>query len=163
MLEVFSTNVIDINGVSASFDELIELQESKEIKNALREAGKYIVRQGKSRLRSRLIMKRSDRTGLLLKSISYSVRKKNAGVIVGFKRNNKHASLSWIIDKGTDSRYLKSNDAYRGAVRPTYFWSETRDSDVPTAQERVMNVINAEIEKIKSRKMMTKYATGGII
>jgi hypothetical protein len=151
---IVSPKLINDTSYDISFNEILELQKNKEIKKALSEAGRFLIKQGKTRLKARLITRRSERTGLLLKAFSYRVKKKNAGVIVGFRKDNKHSSLSWLIDKGTDSRYTDSG-SYRGSVRPTYFWSETRESDASTALGRVQEIIEREIERIKSRNNAT--------
>lgn len=137
--------------VTFALEELKEIRLTKDIKKSLRDAGKYLVKKGRVRLKSRLKTKRSKRTGLLLKSFSHRVKKKNIGVIVGFRKDNKHASLSWLIDRGTDSRYTDEKFAHRGSVRPTYFWDETRKHDTPEAQKQVINCIRNTVKKINNR------------
>ena len=154
---------VNYGGVVVTLDELRELERSPIIKAALKSGGKYLVTGGKARLRARLKTKRSERTGLLLKSITYSLKKKNKGILWGFKRSKGgHAYLSGMINSGTDDRSTKKG-YNRGSITATHFWDDTKDQDVPVVQKMVEIAIRIAVEKIRARKAAQKVLTGGIL
>lgn len=147
----YQVTVEDLPRIQSVLKELSEVRESrKEVKKGLSEAGKLLKKRGKERLRARLIMPRKDRTGNLLKSFRHKVKKKNRGVIIGFKMSKGGGSYAHLIDKGTKSR--KTEKGYRrGWVTANSFWSDTRESDAPKAQQIIVDHINEAIQAIKNR------------
>lgn len=148
----FRVSVENLSEVQQELKELSKFSESrKEVRKGLKEAGRYLIKKGKERLKSRMKMKRKDRTGNLLKSFKHRIKKKNAGVLVGFKAGKKGGNQAWYISAGTKPR--KTGKGYsRGRVLPNNFWSDTREQDTPRAMNIVVDHINLAIEAIKSRR-----------
>lgn len=147
----YQVTVEDLPRIQSVLKELSEVRESrKEVKKGLSEAGKLLKKRGKERLRARLIMPRKDRTGNLLKSFRHKVKRKNQGVLAGFMMGKGGGSHAHLIDEGTKSR--KTKKGYnRGWVKPNYFWTDTRKSDAPKAQQIIVDHINEAIQAIKNR------------
>lgn len=147
----YQVTVEDLPKIQSVLTELSAVRESrKEVRKGLSEAGKYLKKRGKERLKSRMIMPRKDRTGNLLKSFRHKVKKKNKGVLTGFTMGKKGGSHAHLIDEGTKSR--KTSKGYnRGWVKPNYFWTDTRKSDAPKAQHIIVDHINEAIQAIKNR------------
>jgi hypothetical protein len=146
-------DVRDLPDVQEALVELSKTRETrKEVKDGLKEAGKFLIKRGKERLKARLIMPRKDRTGNLLKSFKHRIKKKNAGVLVGFRNKGKNSgNHSWLVSEGTKPR--KTSKGYnRGSVRPNNFWSDTRNQDSPKAMNIIMDHIEQAIESIKRRQ-----------
>lgn len=148
-------DVRDLPDIQEKLKELSKTTETrKEVKEGLKEAGKFLIKKGKERLKARLIMPRKERTGNLLKSFKHRIKKKNAGVLVGFKKGKAgkvSGNHSWLVSEGTSPR--KTSKGYnRGWVRPNKFWSDTRDQDSPKAMDIIIDHIEQAIESIKRRQ-----------
>ena len=73
----------------------------KGTKDALRDGARYLLRKGRTRLRQRMKSGTKGVTGNLLRSFKYTIKKKNRGVLAGFKGGKGGGNHSWLIDKGT--------------------------------------------------------------
>lgn len=121
------------------------LVEKKEITEGEKAAARYLITKGRERLKTRLKKSHSNN---LMRSFTYRMRKKNAGVLVGFKR--PEGSAAHLVDKGTKDR-ITARGANRGSITGNNFWSDTRTNDSDKAMEIMMNAIEASIDKILLR------------
>lgn len=126
------------------FKNLEDVIDSEEIKQGTRAAAKYLMSRGKSRLKSRLKSKSSN----LAHSFTYKMKKKNGGVLVGFKR--PQGSAAHLVDKGTKRR-TTSSGANRGRIKANNFWTDTRTNDTDTAMQIMMDAVQSSINKILLR------------
>lgn len=126
---------------------LDEFERNKVIRAGLASAGAYLRSQGADRLRMRM-RNPNGITGNLLESMHFRVKRRRLGVIVGFKRpEGSHAHL---IDEGTSerqSRYRKT-----GKVKPTYFWTETKNEDQQDAWYMLEESIEKAVNRINNRQ-----------
>lgn len=114
----------------------------KEINAGLKKGAQYLVRMGKKRLRQRMKSGSKGVTGNLLKSFTYKIKRKNLGVLVGFKKKGSH---SWLVSEGTKIR------KGRGQVIGNKYWKETRQRDTNTAMYYILHSIKQSINNLKSR------------
>ena len=145
-------DIHNLEVVQEALSELKNTRESrKEVKEGLKKAGRLLIKGGKDRLKARMLMPRKDRTGNLLRSFKHRIKKKNAGVLVGFRRGKNGGNHSWLVSEGTNPR--KTSRGYnRGWLRPNNFWSDTRNQDSPKAMNIIMDHIEQAIESIKRRQ-----------
>lgn len=142
-----------VNYGSSSYESLQEkLSEiskfkdsSKIVRAGLKEAGRYLKKRGKSRLQNRMLSGRKGVTGTLLKSFVHKVKKRNSGVLTGFKGGKGGANHSFLISEGTVNRKT-SRGLSRGRTRPNHFWSDTREQNAPEAMKIVQRAIHDAIE-----------------
>ena len=118
------------------------VETEKEINQGLKKSAQYLIRQGKKKLKDRMLSGSKGVTGNLLKSFTYKIKKNNAGVLVGFKRSGSH---SWLVSEGTKKR----NGT--GQVVGNKYWSDTKQKDTNTAMYYVMQSIRQSISNIKNR------------
>ena len=121
---------------------------SKEIIKAERKAAIMLKNKGYEKLIATLIGGKSEH---LAHSFTYKLRngsKSLSGIRVGFSRPG--GNVAHLVDRGTVERYTKSG-AYRGKIKGSHFWTDTRDQYGPQAMEMMMNAIEDAINKINSR------------
>lgn len=123
--------------------------------DALRQGARYLIRKGRLRLRQRMKSGSKGVTGNLLRSFKTTVKKRNRGVLAGFKGGKGGGNHSWLIDKGTKDRYTEKG-YYRGRIhRKTgignKFWTDTRNSETNGAMRIVLVKLQETINNIKSR------------
>lgn len=123
--------------------------------DALRQGARYLIRKGRLRLRQRMKSGSKGVTGNLLRSFKFTIKKKNKGVLAGFKGGSGGGNHSWLIDKGTKDRYTKKG-YFRGRVhRKTgignKFWTDTRNSETNGAMRIVLVKLQETINNIKNR------------
>ena len=127
----------------------------KGTKDALRDGARYLLRKGRTRLRQRMKSGTKGVTGNLLRSFKYTIKKKNRGVLAGFKGGKGGGNHSWLIDKGTKDRYTKKG-YFRGRVhRKTgignKFWTDTRNSESNNAMRIVLVKLQETVNNIRNR------------
>ena len=127
----------------------------KGTKDALRDGARYLLRKGRTRLRQRMKSGTKGVTGNLLRSFKYTIKKKNRGVLAGFKGGKGGGNHSWLIDKGTKDRYTRKG-YFRGRVhRKTgignKFWTDTRKSESNNAMRIVLVKLQETVNTIRNR------------
>ena len=127
----------------------------KGTKDALRDGARYLLRKGRTRLRQRMKSGTKGVTGNLLRSFKYTIKKKNRGLLAGFKGGKGGGNHSWLIDKGTKDRYTRKG-YFRGRVhRKTgignKFWTDTRKSESNNAMRIVLVKLQETVNNIRNR------------
>lgn len=122
---------------------------------SLKLGARYLIRKGKLRLRQRMKSGSKGVTGNLLNSFKFRIKKKNKGVLTGFKGGKGGGNHSWLIDQGTKDRWTRKG-YFRGRVhRKTgignKFWSDTRTQEVNNAMRIVLIKLQETINNIRSR------------
>lgn len=124
---------------------LQDLVNRKEITDAERKAAKMLMERGRNKLIATLI----GNSDHLVDSFTYRMRKgKFTGVLVGFKRPG--GNVAHLVDRGTKDRKTK-NGAYRGKIRGSKFWTETKEQYADKAVSDMMEAVDRAIRKINSR------------
>lgn len=116
--------------------------ESPDIKAGIRNASRYLNKRALDEMHAALLGPSKN----LIYSPSYKLRKNNGGSLVGFSIP-KGSTAHWI-DRGTNDRYTRKG-AYRGRIRPTYFWTTVRENDTATAMDMIADSIADAIAKIR--------------
>lgn len=68
-----------------------------------------------------------------------------SGIRVGFKRPG--GNVSHLVDLGTEERHTRTG-AYRGRIKGSHFWTDTKEQYVPQAREIMLDAVRSAIEKI---------------
>ena len=133
---------VDYQELMIQLKMMQNLVDRKEITKAERDAAKMIMEHGRNRLVATLIGNSDN----LVDSFTYRMKKgKFAGVLIGFKRPG--GNVAHLVDRGTQERYNK-NGAYRGKIKGSRFWTDTRDQYAPQAMEEIMEAVDEAIKKI---------------
>lgn len=133
---------VDYQELMIQLKVMQNLVNRREIVKAERDAAKLLMERGRDRLVATLI----GNSDHLVDSFTYRLKKgKFAGVLVGFSRPG--GNVAHLVDMGTQARYTK-NGAYRGRIKGSHFWTDTRDQYAPEAMDNMMEAIDNAIKKI---------------
>lgn len=156
----FTVNEADYRALMLKMQELGDINKTPVIKQAYRQGSKILITAGKSSFLSN----NKKKTGNLYRSFTNSFKKKNSGVLVGFKRGKNAGNHAHLIDKGTTDRYTKKK-LYRGKIDragagsrgrektgATYFWSYIVQAKGQEAMNRIVDAIYDAINEIKNRR-----------
>lgn len=134
-----------VASVSKYLKDIEETPNQKEIIEAFKKAARPIIEKGKSNLKTALIDK--SRTALL-KSLSYRIKRKKTGVIIGFTK--PVGSLAHLIDLG-HKIYSHGKDTGK-KTKATHFWTTVKNSGmIDDAYDTIEDGILAAIQRIKTR------------
>lgn len=128
-------------------DLLRNVIDSREIITAERKAANMLKERGYEKLVATLI----GNSDYLVDSFTYKLRggtKALAGIRVGFKRPG--GNVAHLVDLGTKERFTKAG-AYRGRIKGSHFWSDTKDQYGQKAMDMMIDAIDSAIRKINSR------------
>ncbi|MCH3994861.1 MAG: hypothetical protein LKE54_07410 [Prevotella sp.] len=139
--------------------QLSDIGNNKMIQKTLRLAARYLVNQGKARLRAgeRPEIKH---TGNLLKSMVVKVKKNNLGALAGFRQGSSGGQTyngyhSWLVDQGTGPRKTlkgyyrgKSGHGVQGPAGSLLFWTTTKKDDTPEAMLMIETGIRQAFNQI---------------
>lgn len=155
----FTVNEADYRALMLKMQELADVNKAPVIKQAYRQGSQILIAAGKSSFLSN----NKKKSGNLYRSFTNSFKKKNSGVLVGFKRGKNAGNHAHLIDKGTTDRYTKKG-YYRGKIDhagagsrgrektgATYFWSYVVQAKGQEAMNRIVDAIYDAINEIKSR------------
>lgn len=151
--EVIEVKVLNLETVISELNRLGNVQTDRNVGNGLKKAGNYLIRKGKEKLRNRLKAYKwhnyhHNSTGNLRKSFAITIFKRNRGVIAGFTKKGSHAHL---IDLGTNER--KTARGYnRGRIKPSKFWTDTKQEDTTQAQGLIMTGLERALNKLRNRR-----------
>lgn len=167
----FTVNEADYRALMLKMQELADVNKAPVIKQAYRQGSQILIAAGKSSFLSN----NKKKSGNLYRSFTNSFKKKNSGVLVGFKRGKNAGNHAHLIDKGTTHRYTKKAyvdklgrhypaGLYRGKIDhagagsrgrektgATYFWSYVVQAKGQEAMNRIVDAIYDAINEIKSR------------
>ena len=136
---------VDYQELMVKLKILQNLVDRKEIVDSERKAAKMMMERGRSKLIATLIGNSDN----LVDSFTYKLRKgKFAGILVGFKRPG--GNVAHLVDMGTVERHTKTG-AYRGKIKGSHFWTDTKNQYAPVAMADMMNAIDSAIRKINNR------------
>lgn len=155
----FTVSEADYMRIMRRLEELEEIQKAPVLKRAFKQGGEILLIAGKSSFLS----KNKKKTGNLYRSFTTKFKKKNSGVLVGFRRGIGLGNHAHLIDKGTTHRFTKKG-YYRGKIDgdgigsrgrkktgKTYFWSSVVDARGQEAMNRIIQAIYNSIDAIMSR------------
>lgn len=153
--DALNVQLIDRESILYLVDQLESIDRDKAIRSGLGRGGAYILRGGRSRLRSRM-SKPSGKTGNLINSFNVKIKKNKLGALVGFGRLGRHA---WLLDLGTKERRWRKKPFKNTGRLPGKnggfrigFWTETKEQDFPKAMECVREGVEMFVQRINERK-----------
>lgn len=143
----FDLQIRDKEAVRYLLKELDSFDRNKIIKQGLRDAGGLFLKRGRARLKARMKNPKGI-TGNLLRSMTLKVKRYKPGALVGFRY--PEGAHAWLIDEGTEER----QSMYRrtGRVKPTYFWTETKNVDQSAAWDILINSMEKAVNRINNRQ-----------
>ena len=132
-------SVIGYAQVDEALSQLRQIDRDRAVQAGLKAGAAYLVRRGRQRLRKGLktdAYHRHYQKGNLMKSFVARVKKSKACALAGFKR--PEGSHSHLVDEGTGERETASG-LRRGKMPEMKYWTDTREKDTHTAQEKVLD------------------------
>lgn len=150
----FSLNEQEYQAVIRKLGELSEAEKKPVIRQALSQSGKILIQAGKSSFLAR----NKKKTGNLYKSFTSKYKRKNTGILVGFRRGKGLGNHSHLIDRGTVDRYTKKG-YFRGRIEgtehgktgKTYFWTDVVQLKGDEAMQNIMDAVYDAVDEIKNR------------
>lgn len=163
----FTVNEGEYRAILAKVQMLAKIGDTATIKKAFRTGGRILISSGRSSLNS----KNKKKTGNLYRSFTSNIKKKNTGILVGFKRGKGLGNHAHLIDRGTDERWAYTRNgkplkkpAYRGKIDEagagrngyqktgkTFFWTNVVETRGQEAMDRIVDAIYQAIDDIKNR------------
>ena len=150
----FSLNEHEYQAVIRKLSELSDAEKKPVIRKAMSQSGKILIAAGKSSFLAR----NKKKTGNLYKSFTSKFKKKNTGILIGFRRGKGLGNHSHLIDRGTVDRWTKRG-YFRGRIAgtdngktgATYFWSDVVRIKGQEAMDRIMDAVYEAVDNIKNR------------
>jgi len=146
-----TTNAIELTKAFEALGGYVK--RSPEIKAAFKEASKYLISKGRSRLKSRM-----KNSASISRSMTYQLFRNKKGSLVGFKIPASAAlpEDKWLCMRAavfnTGTKIRRTKKGYnRGVIKGNKFWTDTNEADTPAAMNIITNAIQASISKIMSR------------
>lgn len=148
----FTLNEQEYQAVMRKLGELSSVEQRAVIRGALKDSGTILINAGKASYLTR----NKKKTGNLYKSFTSQFKKKNTGILIGFKRGAGLGNHAHLIDRGTTDRYTKrgyyrgkisGND--RGKTGATYFWTDVVQAKGNEAMDRIMDAVYDAVNQIK--------------
>lgn len=150
----FSLNEQEYQAVMRKLGELSDAEKKPVIKKAMSQSGRILIAAGKSSF----LALNKKKTGNLYRSFTSKFKKKNTGILIGFRRGKGLGNHAHLIDRGTVNRYTKKG-YFRGRIAgtehgktgATYFWSDVVRTKGQEAMERIMDAVYEAVDSIKNR------------
>lgn len=150
----FSLNEQEYQAVLRKLGELSDADKKPVIKKAMSQSGRILITAGKSSF----LAKNKKKTGNLYKSFTSKFKRKNTGILIGFRRGKGLGNHAHLIDRGTVDRYTKKG-YFRGRIAgtdngktgKTFFWTDVVNTKGQEAMERIMDAVYDAVEQIKNR------------
>ena len=150
----FSISEAEYQAVIRKLEELADVNKKPVLKQAYKQGGQIMITAGKSSF----LEKNKKKTGNLYKSFTSKMKKKNSGILIGFRRGKGLGNHAHLIDKGTTHRFTqkgyyrgKIDDTTNGKTGKTYFWSKVVDAKGQDAMNMIIDAVYDAIEQIKNR------------
>lgn len=148
----FTLNEQEYQAVVRKLGELSNVEQKGVIRSALKQSGNILINAGKSSF----LAKNKKKTGNLYRSFTSQYKKKNTGILIGFRRGKGLGNHAHLIDYGTVDRYTKKG-YFRGRIAgtdhgktgATYFWSDVVQAKGNEAMERIMEAVFDAVNQIK--------------
>lgn len=148
----FTLNEQEYQAVVRKLGELSNVEQKGVIRSALKQSGNILINAGKSSF----LAKNKKKTGNLYRSFTSQYKKKNTGILIGFRRGKGLGNHAHLIDYGTVDRYTKKG-YFRGRIAgtdhgktgATYFWSDVVEAKGNEAMERIMEAVFDAVNQIK--------------
>jgi len=148
----FTLNEQEYQAVVRKLGELSNVEQKGVIRSALKQSGNILINAGKSSF----LAKNKKKTGNLYRSFTSQYKKKNSGILIGFRRGKGLGNHAHLIDYGTVDRYTKKG-YFRGRIAgtdhgktgATYFWSDVVQAKGNEAMERIMEAVFDAVNQIK--------------
>lgn len=162
----FTLNEEEYQAVIRKIEQLADVEKKPVLRKAYKEGGQILITAGKSSFLS----KNKKKTGNLYRSFTTKMKKKNSGILVGFRRGIGLGNHAHLIDKGTTHRWTlkpytdklgrrfpagmyrgRINEPTNGKTGKTFFWSDVVAAKGQDAMNRIMDAVYDAVEEIKNR------------
>lgn len=162
----FTLNEEEYQMVMRKLGQLSTADQRAVIKTAMRQSGNILIQAGKSSF----LAHNKKKTGNLYRSFTSKFKKKNSGILVGFRRGIGLGNHAHLIDKGTTHRWTlkpyidklgrsypagiyrgRINEPTNGKTGKTFFWSDVVEAKGQDAMNRIMDAVYDAVEEIKNR------------
>lgn len=148
----FSLNEAEYQAVMRKLSELSKVEQKGIIKSAMKQAGNILITAGKASFLER----NKKKTGNLYRSFTSQYKKKNSGILIGFRRGKGLGNHAHLINYPTKERYTKKG-YYRGRIAgtengktgATYFWSDVVQVKGNQAMDNLMQAVFDAVNEIK--------------
>ena len=154
----FTLNEQEYQAVVRKLGELSNVEQKGVIRSALKQSGNILINAGKSSF----LAKNKKKTGNLYRSFTSQYKKKNTGILIGFRRGKGLGNHAHLINYPTKERWTKKG-YYRGRIYEsgpgkngytktgaTYFWSDVVEAKGNEAMERIMEAVFDAVNQIKN-------------
>lgn len=149
----FSLNEAEYQAVMRKLGELSKVEQKPVLKKAYKSGGQILITAGKTSF----LEKNKKKTGNLYRSFTSQYKKKNSGILIGFRRGKGLGNHAHLIDKGTVDRYTKKgyfrgriDGTEHGKTGKTFFWSDVVQLRGQEAMDRIMQAVYDAVEDIKN-------------
>lgn len=150
----FTVSETEYQALIRKMEELADVDKKPVLRKAYKSGGQILITAGKSSF----LEKNKKKTGNLYRSFTSKMKKKNSGILIGFRRGKGLGNHAHLIDKGTTHRFTKKgyyrgkiDDTTNGKTGKTYFWSNVVQMKGEDAMDRIINAVYDAIEEIKNR------------
>lgn len=153
----FSLDEAQYRAIMRKLDELADVEKKPVLRKAYKQGGQILIQAGKSSFLS----KNKKVTGNLYRSFTSKYKKKNSGILIGFRRGKGLGNHAHLINYPTQERYTKKG-YYRGRIYEagpgrngymktgaTYFWSDVVQIKGQEAMDRIMDAVYDAVDEIK--------------
>lgn len=149
----FTLNEQEYQAVVRKLGELSNVEQKGVIRSALKQSGNILINAGKSSF----LAKNKKKTGNLYRSFTSQYKKKNSGILIGFRRGKGLGNHAHLINYPTKERWTKKGyyrgkiaGTERGKTGATYFWSDVVQVKGNEAMERIMEAVFDAVNQIKN-------------
>lgn len=149
----FTLNEQEYQAVMRKLGQLSNVEQKGVIRSALKESGNILINAGKASY----LAKNKKKTGNLFRSFTSQYKKKNTGILIGFKRGPGMGNHAHLINYPTQERYTKRGyyrgkiaGTERGKTGATYFWSDVVQVKGGQAMEHLMQAVFDAVNQIKN-------------
>lgn len=150
----FTVSEAEYQALIRKMEELADVDKKPVLRKAYKSGGQILIKAGKSSF----LEKNKKKTGNLYRSFTSKMKKKNRGILIGFRRGVGLGNHAHLIDKGTTYRFTKKgyyrgkiDDASNGKTGKTFFWSNVVQMKGEDAMKRIVDAVYDAIEEIKNR------------
>lgn len=167
----FTVSEAEYQALMRKMEQLADVDKKPVLRKAYKSGGKILITAGKSSF----LEKNKKKTGNLYRSFTSKMKKKNSGILIGFRRGIGLGNHAHLIDRGTTHRFTQNpyvdklgrhypaglyrgkidaagiGSRGRGKTGKTFFWSNVVQMKGEDAMKRIVDAVYDAIEEIKNR------------
>ena len=139
--------ITNAQALEAMLDGLDGLERDRAVRSSLARGGRTLKLAGQKKLAARMDNPYGH-TGNLLRSFTVRVKRRKPGVLVGFSSGREGGSHAHLVDLGTTMRPHPVTGT-SGRMPANWFWTDTRNQDMPRAQKEIAKGLQRFVERVK--------------